>query len=63
MTQFKYTCHTFEKFVGGDVYSNDLDTIKNYCKESAEDHGYSYVRDNVTNEIVYNHGNVWNVVS
>tara|TARA_Y100001937_G_scaffold88155_1_gene119222 strand:+ start:66 stop:269 length:204 start_codon:yes stop_codon:yes gene_type:complete len=62
MTQFKYTCETPEKFVGGDVFSNDLETITDYCIECAEDHGYSLVRDNVTGEIVFDHGDVMDII-
>ena len=53
MTQFKYTCETPNKFVGGDVHSNDLATIKGYCIDMAIEHTYSAVRDNVTGEIVF----------
>ena len=56
MTQFKYTCETPNKFVGGDVYSSDLSTIEDYCIAMGEDHGYSIVRNNVTGEIVFEHG-------
>ena len=62
MTKFKYTCETPEKFVGGDVHSNDLETITDYCIECAEDHGYSLVRDNVTGEIVFDHGDVMDII-
>ena len=56
MTQFLYTCETPNDFVGGDVHSNDLETIENYCLDMGEEHGYSIVRNNVTGEIVYEHG-------
>ena len=56
MTQFKYTCETPNKFVGGEVHSNDYETIENYAIECGEDYGYSIVRDNVTGEIVFEHG-------
>jgi hypothetical protein len=58
---FLFTCVTPETtpaFLGADVYSNDLMTIEDYCIAMGEDHGYSYVRNNVTNEIVFTHGNV-----
>ena len=58
MTQFKYTCETPNKFVGGDVYSNDLETIKNYCIDMATEHVYSAVRDNVSGEIVFDMGDI-----
>ena len=53
---FLFTCETPNKFVGGDVYSSDLSTIEDYCIAMGEDHGYSIVRDNVTGEIVFEHG-------
>jgi len=56
MTQFKYTCETPNKFVGGDVHSNDFETIQKYALECGEDYGYSIVRDNVTGEIVFEYG-------
>ena len=56
MYNFKYTCETPNKFVGGDVYSSDLSTIEDYCIAMGEDHGYSIVRNNVTGEIVFEHG-------
>ena len=56
MNQFLYTCETPNKFVGGDVYSSDLSTIEDYCIAMGEDHGYSIVRNNVTGEIVFEHG-------
>ena len=58
MTQFKYTCETPNKFVGGDVYSNDLETIKNYCIDMATENVYSAVRDNVSGEIVFDMGDI-----
>ena len=51
-----FTCETSNKFVGGDVYSSDLSTIEDYCIAMGEDHGYSIVRNNVTGEIVFEHG-------
>ena len=56
MNQFLYTCETPNKFVGGDVHSNDLETIENYALECGIDYGYSIVRNNVTGEIVFEHG-------
>ncbi len=62
MYNFKYTCETPNKFVGGDVHSNDLETIKNYCIDMAIEHTYSAVRDNVTGEIVFDHGDVFYLI-
>ena len=62
MYNFKYTCETPNKFVGGAVYSNDLETIKNYCIDMAIDYTYSAVRDNVTGEIVFDHGDVFRLI-
>ena len=62
MTQFKYTCETPNKFVGGDVHSNDLATIKGYCIDMAIEHTYSAVRDNVTGEIVFDYGDIMSMV-
>tara|TARA_B100000424_G_C22667280_1_gene366555 strand:- start:128 stop:334 length:207 start_codon:yes stop_codon:yes gene_type:complete len=56
MNQFLYTCETPNKFVGGDVYSNDLESIENYALECGEEYGYSIVRNNVTGEIVFEYG-------
>ena len=56
MTQFKYTCETPNKFVGGDVYSNDYETIEDYAIECGQEYGYSIVRDNVSGEIVFEFG-------
>ena len=53
MYNFKYTCETPKKFIGGDVHSNDLETIKNYCMDMATEHDYSCIRDNVSGEIVF----------
>ena len=60
--RFKYTCETPNKDVGGDVYSNDLDTITDYCIDMAIEHTYSAVRDNVTGEIVFDHGDVFDLI-
>ena len=38
------------------MYSSDLSTIEDYCIAMGEDHGYSIVRNNVTGEIVFEHG-------
>ena len=56
MTQFKYTCETPNKFVGGDVHSNDYGTIEDYAIECGQEYGYSIVRDNVTGEIIFEMG-------
>lgn len=61
MTQFKYTCETPNKFVGGDVHSNDLATIENYCIDMGEEHGYSCVRD-IDGEIVFDYGDIMDMV-
>ena len=53
---FLFTCETPNKYVGGDVYSSDLNTIEDYCIEMGIEHGYSIVRNNVTGEIVFEHG-------
>ena len=62
MYNFKYTCETPNDFVGGDVHSNDLATIKGYCIDMAIEHTYSAVRDNVTGEIVFDHGDVFRLI-
>ena len=62
MYNFKYTCETPNKFVGGDVHSNDLATIKGYCIDMAIDYTYSAVRDNVTGEIVFDHVDVFRLI-
>ena len=56
MTQFKYTCETPNKFVGGDVHSNDYETIEDYAIECGQEYGYSIVRDNVNGEIIFEFG-------
>ena len=56
MYNFKYTCETPNKFVGGDVHSNDYETIEDYAIECGQCYGYSIVRDNVTGEIVFEFG-------
>ena len=56
MFDFLYTCETPNKFVGGDVHSNDLEPIENYALECGEEYGYSIVRNNVTGEIVFEYG-------
>jgi len=61
MTQFQYTCETPNKFVGGDVHSNDLETIENYCIDMGEEHGYSCVRD-IDGNIVFDYGDIMDMV-
>ena len=61
MTQFQYTCETPNKFVGDDVYSNDLETIENYCIDMAEEYGYSCVRD-IDGNIVFDYGDIMEMV-
>ncbi len=62
MYNFKYTCETPKKFIGGDVHSNDLETIKNYCMDMATEHTYSCVRDNVSGEIVFDNGDIFDLI-
>ena len=62
MYNFKYTCETPNKFIGGDVHSNDLETITNYGMDMATEHTYSCVRDNVSGEIVFDDGDVFDLI-
>ena len=61
MPKFQYTCETPNKFVGGDVYSNDLETIENYWIDMGEEHGYSCVRD-IDGNIVFDYGDIMDMV-
>ena len=62
MNQFLYTIETPAKTIGGDVYTNDLETAENGCIEWASDYGYSCVRNNVTGEIVFDYGDIFEMV-
>jgi len=61
MNQFLYTIETPNAF-DGDVYTNDLETAENGCIEWASDYGYSCVRNNVTGEIVFDYGDIFEMV-
>ena len=55
---FQYTIETPNDPVGGDVYTSDLEKAEEFCTEMGEEHGYSCVRSNITEEIVFDYGNI-----
>tara|TARA_A200000159_G_scaffold153840_1_gene166168 strand:- start:754 stop:954 length:201 start_codon:yes stop_codon:yes gene_type:complete len=62
MTQFLYTIETPNSFTG-DVYTSDLETAENSCIDWGQDYGYSCVRNNVTGEIVFDYGDIFDMVA
>ena len=62
MSEFLYTIETPTKFIGGDVYTSDLDKANDLCFDLHLEHGYSCVRCNISGEIVAEYGDVFPLV-
>ena len=60
---FQFTIETPNDFIGGDVYTSDLEKAEEFCVEMGEEHGYSCVRSNVTGEIVFDYGDIMEMVA
>jgi len=61
MNQFLYTIET-PNGLDGDVYTSDLEKAENSCIEWGEEYGYSCVRENSTGEIIFDYGDIFDMV-